>query len=313
MSGKCNDNNTIDALKQQYDKLTEDWRHFNNLIWAVPTVAIAVMTGIMIGAYQNLNQGTWERIASLSIGSFFLLALTIEVVKKRHHMNVISSLLNDLQEELKLKKKFQFPLGISGDIDNYIDKKRNDEGVEFADYKYDPLFKFFAKSYARKFLTYVIFSGAIILAILAEWEFVSHQMIGRWTLVTGATVGIITVTIPVVWYTQEWYKKRPLLSIEVEKESLCQGDEYIKLVMITTKNRKPNEKIFGAIIKCGIFLSDEKKVQLSKTSTDSEDKSIYALEIDKPWDPGKYYVKVGVFVNGYKYEYKTKTFKVTSK
>ena len=80
---KGNDSNRIDALKKQYDKLTEDWRYFNNLIWGVPTVAIAIMTGIMIGAYQNLHDGSWERIASLSIGSFFLLALTIEVIKKK--------------------------------------------------------------------------------------------------------------------------------------------------------------------------------------------------------------------------------------
>jgi hypothetical protein len=51
-------NNRIDALKKQYDKLTEDWRYFNNLIWAVPTVAIAIMTGIMIGAYQNLHDAS---------------------------------------------------------------------------------------------------------------------------------------------------------------------------------------------------------------------------------------------------------------
>lgn len=62
----------------------------------MPTVAIAIMTGILIGAYDRLADGTWERIASLGIGSIFLFALTIEVIKKRYHMNVISSLLKDL-------------------------------------------------------------------------------------------------------------------------------------------------------------------------------------------------------------------------
>lgn len=307
---KGNDNNTIDALKKQYDKLTEDWRYFNNLIWGVPTIAIAIMTGIMIGAYHNLHDGSWERIASLSIGSFFLLALTIEIVKKRYHMNVISSLLKDLQKELKLGK-FQFPLGISGDIEKYLDEKRRDEEVEFADYRYDPLFKFFKMSYARKFLTYVIFSGAIILAILAEWEFVKYQMIGRWTLVTGVTVGIIVVIIPVVWYAKEWYekrKKKPLLSIEVANKTLYQGDE--QRLTITTTNRSSNERISGAIIKCGIFLSDEKKTSSHEGFTDSKGRYVYALKTDKSWDPGKYNVKVGVFLDGYKDEYSTKTFKV---
>jgi hypothetical protein len=163
---KDNGNTRIDVLKKQYDKLAEDWRYFNNLIWGVPTVAIAIMTGIMIGAYQNLPDGSWKRIASLAIGCFFLLALTIEVIKKRYHMNVISSLLKDLQVELGLQEKFQFPLGISGDIDKYLDNKRMVEELQFADYKHDPLFKFFGISYARKYLTYVIFSAAIILPYL---------------------------------------------------------------------------------------------------------------------------------------------------
>src|SRR2546430_1745422 len=119
---KNNDTSRIDALKIQYDKLTSHWTSFNNLIWAVPTVAIAIMTGILIGAYDRLGEGTYERIATLSVGSLFLFALTIEVIKKRYHMNVISLLLKDLQVELGLEEKFRFPLGISGDIDDYLIK-----------------------------------------------------------------------------------------------------------------------------------------------------------------------------------------------
>jgi hypothetical protein len=136
-------------------------------------------------------------------------------------------------------------------------------------------------------------------------------MIGRWTLVMAVTVGIIAVTIPVVWYVKVWYEKRmkkPLLSIKVGKKSLNQGGE--QTLTITTRNRKSNETIFGAIIKCGIFLSDEKKVQLEEGLTNREGKCSYKLKTDN-WDPGKYNVKVGVLVDGYKDEYNTtKKFKV---
>jgi hypothetical protein len=228
-------------------------------------------------------------------------------------MNVISSLLKDLQAELGLKEKFQFPLGISEDIDKYLDKKRRDEGLQFADNKHDPLFKFFSISYARKYLTYVIFSGAIILAILAEWEFIRYQMIGGWTMVIGAMVGIIAITIPVVWYSvvrHRKMKKRPLLSINVTKKSLNQGDE--QRFTITAKNRRSkNDRISDATIKCGIFLSDEKKVQLEEGHTDRVGTYSYTFKTDKSWDPGKYNVEVGVFANGYKDEYNTaKKFKV---
>lgn len=199
--GTNNDKRGI--LKTQYDKLADDWRSFNNLIWGVPTVAIAIMTGILIGAYDRLAEGTWERIASLGIGSIFLFALTIEVIKKRYHMNVISLLLQELQIELGLKKKFRFPLGVAGDIDNYLAKFTDDDKKRmFADYKHDPLFEFFRFSYARKYLTYVIFSAATILAVLAEWEFIYHQKLGDWwtTAGTGIVVGIVAIVIPIVWY-----------------------------------------------------------------------------------------------------------------
>ena len=190
------------------------------------------------------------------------------------------------------------------------------EELQFADYKHDPLFKFFGISYARKYLTYVIFSAAIILAILAEWEFIKYQMIGRWTIVTGVTIGIITVTIPVVRYAVVWYekmKKTPRLSIEVEKDSLKQGEKQI--LTITTKNRKTNEYISGAIIKCGIFLSEEKKLQLEEGVTNCEGNCSYTFKTDKSWEYGKYNVKVGVVAKCYKNAYNTtKKFKVkTSK
>jgi hypothetical protein len=308
---KDNVNNRIEALKKQYDILTEDWRYFNNLIWGVPTVAIAIMTGIMIGAYQNLHEGSWERIASLSIGSFFLLALTIEVIKKRYHMNVISLLLKDLQTELGLEKKFQFPLGISRDIDIYLEKRRIAEKVELADYKHDPLFKFFETSYARKYLTYVIFSAAITLAILAEWEFINHQMIGKWwTPVIGITVGIVAIIIPVVWY----YKmKKKSLSVQsnMTKPSLNQGDE--QTLTVTIIDKKSKERISGASIKAIIFVSDEKKVELELEGvTNDEGKYSYTWRID---ESGKYGVKVRAVANGYEFEYpckRTSEFEVIS-
>lgn len=110
-------------LKMQYDKLSEDWRYFNTLLWGIPSVAIAVMTGIIIAAYQK-DIVDWARIGSLGIGSFLLFALVIETVKKRQHMYVISQILKDLQETgFKLEENFRFPVGLSHDIEKYLSKK----------------------------------------------------------------------------------------------------------------------------------------------------------------------------------------------
>jgi hypothetical protein len=344
------DDNRINILKTQYDKLTNDWRSFNNIIWGVPTVAIAIMTGILIGAYDRLADGTWERIASLGIGSIFLFALTIEVIKKRYHMNVISSLLKDLQVELGLEEKFRFPLGIDGDINKYLAHFTDgDKKTMFADYEYDPLFEFFRFSYARKYLTYVIFSAATILAILAEWEFIYHQKLGDWwtTAVTGILVGAAAVVIPVFWYKYkkqeekkepekekkepEKEKKEPekmrrliniepikrklLISSQFDVERLTQGDNQTITITATDANSK--KQMVGIIIKGEIYPSDEiakldsdMKVELEEGITNWEGQCSYTWNIDKCWKPGKYEVKIISVTTGYKCQYELSSFEV---
>jgi hypothetical protein len=79
----------FDRLRTQYDILANHWRHFNTIIWGVPTIAITIMSGILIGAYSSHLNG-WPLVITLGIGSLMLFSLTIELVKKRYHMNVIS-------------------------------------------------------------------------------------------------------------------------------------------------------------------------------------------------------------------------------
>lgn len=67
--------------KIQYDKLANDWRHINTMIWGVPAVAISIMTGIILAAYTKELEG-WPRIISLGFGALLLFALTVEVIKK---------------------------------------------------------------------------------------------------------------------------------------------------------------------------------------------------------------------------------------
>ena len=41
-----------DLMKEQYSKLSDYWKHFNNIIWGIPSVAIAIMTGVIVVAYN---------------------------------------------------------------------------------------------------------------------------------------------------------------------------------------------------------------------------------------------------------------------
>jgi hypothetical protein len=62
-----------------YNRLVQDWREFNDLLWKIPSVAVSIMAGIVVAAYQPYLTGS-PRIISLAIGSLFLLALSLEVI-----------------------------------------------------------------------------------------------------------------------------------------------------------------------------------------------------------------------------------------
>ena len=157
------------------------------------------MTAILIGTYSSGLNG-WPRVVTLGIGSLLLFSLTIEVVKKRYHMNVISSILKDLQSKLLQHEDLQFPLG--EDIKTYIEKKANFKTAFSGDYDH-PVFEFFRGSYARQFLTWVMLSAAISMAILTELEFflfIVHYIGKEMAFGLAITVGIIAIIAPTVIY-----------------------------------------------------------------------------------------------------------------
>jgi hypothetical protein len=206
-----------------------------------------------------------------------------------------------------------------------------------ADYDKDPLFKFLEKSYARKYLTYVIFTAAIILAILAEYEFIRCHMVKEWTLAVGIIVGIIAVITTILNYymfnrkqivgyqvhkkkqIEEEEKKssvlyikadRPELSISIEVyEKLTRGSE--QKVKITAKDKKSNICIPNAIIRGTIISpSNKKTAELEEGFTDNEGQCSYTLTINKSWEVGTYKVKIRVSANLYDDEPVSKDFKV---
>lgn len=136
-------------------------------MWGIPTVAVAIMTGIIVAAYQPQLAGL-PRLALLSVGSLFLFGLVVEICRKRLHMNVISLLLRDLQKDgLKLDEEFQFPLGLPIDTCN---KQDIEDYLAKHPIKEDRLFNKFKSFSARRFLTYVIFVAAVVVALLALTE-----------------------------------------------------------------------------------------------------------------------------------------------
>jgi hypothetical protein len=188
-----------DALNMQYNKLAEDWRYFNTLLWGIPSVAIAIMAGIIIAAYQKDVTG-WGRIVALGLGSFLLFALTIESIKKRQHMDAISRLLKDLQgsDGLGIPDAFTFPVGLSHDIEIYLARKLKEDKLKDCEQKHpDKIFDFFEVFYARKVLTLVVFVSAIVVAGLADYEFVNFFH-NQWPQIALGIPVAITIIVPLI-------------------------------------------------------------------------------------------------------------------
>lgn len=264
-------NSKMNALKTQYERLASYWMHFNTIIWAVPTIAITIMTGILIGSYRMELDGL-PRIVSLSIGSLFLFSLTIEVVKKRYHMNAISYLLKDLQAELGLEAKLQFPLGVGKDLHEFLESKFTYEN-ESPD-RNDPVFNFFRRSYARQFLTWVILCAAIGLAVLAEWEFVTYYR-EEWSILVAILIGIAAVIAPMAYYAYRIRKEKKnkqanLLQKIVRK---FKGDGCPKLVEHTGQELKIKVGVEaeGFNFNIGQFSKMRKLVDVPKIAIDLDD------------------------------------------
>jgi hypothetical protein len=282
------------ATQAQYDKLAQDWRHINTMIWAVPTVAISIMTGILIGTYGHLNG--LPRVLSLGLGSLLLFALTIELVKKRLLMNAISASLHDLEAKLKLTP---FPYSTPGLI-------KHMSGIENNPDERDPIYRIFKWAYAREYLTIVTFVAAVSLAILSWYEFynyyTAYNSYQPWNYLIG-TITVITVLSCVVGYRLHLKRKqgkeiktksckpKPDISIDL-KETISRGS-YQDISIIVSRTKLQREIISYARVSGEVLNEKERSFKkLEAGVTDKEGHLSYSWKVDKT---GDYTVKIKAF------------------
>ncbi|MCP8303906.1 MAG: hypothetical protein H3Z50_00300 [archaeon] len=122
---------TNESVLRQYDRLAEDWRHFNTIAWQLPSVAIAIIAGVLGVAYEFLEG--YPRVLFLGLGSAFIFALAIALAKHRFFMDARSQFLQDLESNrLNIDK---FPI-TTPETEHYLEKKLATK---------DPLFNFLKK------------------------------------------------------------------------------------------------------------------------------------------------------------------------
>jgi hypothetical protein len=159
----------LDRIKMQYDRLAQDWRQVHTVIWGIPTVAVAIITGILVGAYQPQLIG-YPRIVALAMGSVFLFALTGQIVKKRVLMNAIAAKMYFLERDLGL-----IPFTPGTEDNAKLMKKYNAETSRLGrNGNRDLPYRLFHDTHSRQDLAFVVFLGGLLAAILTYWEFINY-------------------------------------------------------------------------------------------------------------------------------------------
>lgn len=82
----------------QYNQCSEDWRHYNNTIWQIPSIGIAIASAILAVAYQYVQE-LLPRTAILFFGSLILLSLTVALIKHRLFHNQRTKFLSQTEKE----------------------------------------------------------------------------------------------------------------------------------------------------------------------------------------------------------------------
>jgi hypothetical protein len=152
------------TIQTEYERLADDWRQVHTVMWGIPNVAVAILAGIVVAAYQPQLEG-WPRIVALTAGSILLFALSIEIVEKRVFMNAISARMYFMEKHNHLEPFNIRKLEVTRELNRYNKEMKRHQETDLP-------YRLFRWSHAREALTWVVFIPAIILTAMAYWEFV---------------------------------------------------------------------------------------------------------------------------------------------
>lgn len=153
-------NEPNEARIRQYERLAEDWRFHHKLIWEIPTVAVAIMAGILAVSYTQLQSFPPPRIVLLFVGGVLLFGLTVAVVKHRFGADYRTAYIMQTEQDLGMPV---LPLQT---------KQMRDKMVkEDISYTNNWLSRFIINHVsAEVFLIGLTFSAAVLMIVLAGYE-----------------------------------------------------------------------------------------------------------------------------------------------
>ncbi len=93
----------------QYEQLCQDWRHYDNIIWQLPTISGALVSIIITLSFQYIRD--WPvRCLILGVGGFLLLSLTIALFKHRFFQNTRTKKIYEIENRWTQKNNITSPV-----------------------------------------------------------------------------------------------------------------------------------------------------------------------------------------------------------
>jgi hypothetical protein len=85
----------------QYEQCHEDWRHFDNAIWQMPSIAIAVASGLLAISYEFVED-LLPRAVILFFGFLICSSLTVALIKHRLFLDERTKILKKIEKNWRI-------------------------------------------------------------------------------------------------------------------------------------------------------------------------------------------------------------------
>jgi len=150
-------------LLEQYRRCCEDLRHFNDIAWQVPSVAVTI-SGILLGvAYEFLD--SIPRIILLLLNTFMALTMTIKFAKNSLWIEDRTEFMKDIEDYFKVK---QLPVE-TDEILDYLTKDLPQPRRR----KYRAKIRWFFGQKGFLWTLSLMLAFSAFLFILSAWEFLN--------------------------------------------------------------------------------------------------------------------------------------------
>jgi hypothetical protein len=149
----------FENIRVVYEQYSENWRHYDDLIWQVQSIAVALNGFLITQVFgESLTKAAEIRAILMFVASFFTFILWIALIKHILHQGAQSHNIRELREQLGVKTKW-FIFSHSKSKDKRRNKeieKEIEKDIELAIGPTPKLIKLVAGQKAHQWLIFVM-------------------------------------------------------------------------------------------------------------------------------------------------------------